>query len=59
MLFGPDFNMSTLGNIGNFFLYPTLLSDKDGYGALATLSSRKGFYGFQIRPKFHMLGHIV
>ncbi|CAL1132202.1 unnamed protein product [Cladocopium goreaui] len=31
----------------------------DGYGALATLSSRKGFYGFQIRPKFHMLGHIV
>jgi len=31
----------------------------DGYSTLASLCSKAGFYGYQVRPKVHMLAHIV
>ena len=32
---------------------------QDGYATLAALSSRMGIFGFQLRPKLHMMFHIV
>ena len=32
---------------------------EDGYSTLASLCSKAGFYGYQVRPKIHMLAHIV
>lgn len=41
------------------FLNRCPYAPQDGYSTLASLCSKAGFYGYQVRPKVHMLAHIV
>ena len=36
-----------------------LISFKDGYATLASLCAKQHFHAYQIRPKEHMMMHIV
>ena len=45
-------------NILTFFRFSNL-DHKDGYSTLASLTAKAGILGYQIRPKLHMMAHLL
>ena len=49
---------TTVLNILTFFRFSNL-NHKDGYSTLASLTAKAGILGYQIRPKLHMMAHLL
>ena len=44
---------------GNVIVSIDRMSGKDAYSTLASLAARAKLYGYRIRPKLHMMTHLV